>query len=315
MRRSFYSLSLLALVCSASAHALDGTSEQTQLGTGNQSSLTLSGSGSATTFQDGALNRVVVVQQDEGFGHVAQVEQRGEGNDLQLTQVLGNGSVAQIYQNGAGNQFVVNQEYYANTLDATATGHDNRLTVYQGSFGEATTVQTGDRNDITVSQFTAGYGGGTTLTQTGNDNVMALTQTSGQQFSGMVQFDQVGNFNQAVIDQGAEQGNLQFTQQGDGNVATIDQYGRAPTIRGRSVGNDNEVTLRQSFDDPVIDLVQEGNGNLANVDQSALYVTASVTQLGDANQASVQQLGGFAGGDSAVILQQGTANVATVLQQ
>ncbi|WP_434456294.1 hypothetical protein JQR85_12040 [Stutzerimonas urumqiensis] len=324
------SLSLLASLSATGAHAENNDAYLQQYGADNVSATLQTGDGNiaavtqygvlnqSQVLQTGVSNEVSVIQSEEGYQHVSQIEQQGDTNLIDLQQHMGSGSYATLYQEGTGNVFLIDQQYYANSLDAAAVGTGNRLEVMQFSYGSGETRQEGAGNRIGLRQEVYGYGGGAVLHQSGDRNQLDMTQIGGRYYTGTVYFDQVGADNQGRVRHGGGFNTFEFVQQGDRNSADITQLGRSSELHGRSEGDDNQVTLAQDFDGGAIDLLQQGDANLASVVQEAYYANASITQIGDANQASISQtMSDFLslGGDSATIIQQGNGNLANAVQQ
>jgi hypothetical protein len=97
----------------------------------------------------------------------------------------------------------------------------------------------------------------------------------------------------------------------------IRQGTRGSTLSGSTVGNDNSVDITQYSDNSRVEYSQEGDLNIAQIEQIGYQTNnvASLTQSGLANRALIAQGGESFNGNAASILQQGTANTATLIQQ
>lgn len=122
-----------------------------------------------------------------GNNNVSKLMQLGNGNTFTLTQTGDRNKVGDapggleparngyFKQDGDGNTFVGTQTDGA-VLDATSaqTGNDNEIDMVQGAGDVAKILQTGDFNDVFLSQM--GGGQNATILQTGNSNVATVSQ-------------------------------------------------------------------------------------------------------------------------------------------
>jgi hypothetical protein len=298
------------------------------------------------TSQQGTDNRVEVEQ--DGWDSRAEVSQAGESNVASVfQQPFDNGQLnAFIDQNGQGNESIVLQrDASISWTETSQTGQDNVARIEQHErMNSIAVTQIGERNITNASQD---YGSGAEILQTGNDNAVALNQSSSSYIS--TRIEQSGSFNEADVTQWAggrfPGGYVDLYQQGEGNQAQVrsgdawadvkfDQVGDANllevaqstingNVTGYSKGDFNVVDITQDGADTYVDIAQEGSDNMILVSQTGgiyYYVTddtGTISQTGTANFASLTQdhVGDDLGTNTASIMQNGVGNSATVTQR
>lgn len=95
------------------------------------------------------------------------------------------------------------------------------------------------------------------------------------------------------------------------------------SVTGYSLGENNSVDIVQNGDDSSLDIVQNGADNIIEASQSggvfynSTYDSGVISQTGTANFASLNQHSpdGDLGANSAIIMQNGIGNSATVTQR
>ena len=269
----------------------------------------------AQIVQTGSQNQASVYQANLDYSSVAQIDQLGTANLVELVQQDGNGNYAVLHQRGAGNVQQVDQTFYVNSLDARSEGNDNLIEVVQNGGGSAQLSQLGNGNRLDILQESPAYGSSARVTQDGDFNQAAVTQIGGRYYTGEVRLVQRGDSNSADVTQWAGFSTVEYTQEGAGNELDARQGTRSGLISGSSVGNDNRVNISQGYDGPVLEIAQTGSANEIDVVQDAAYGTASISQTGDANVAVLNQLTEFAAPPSAAIIQNGTGNSTSITQR
>lgn len=298
------------------------------------------------TSQQGTDNLVEVEQ--DGLDSRAEVSQTGESNAASVFQQPFDDGVVDAFidQDGQGNESIILQRNASiSRAETSQTGQNNVAQVEQHErMNSITVTQVGERN---VTNALQDYASGAEIRQTGNDNYVALNQSSGAYVSAGI--EQNGSFNEAEVTQSGggryPGGDVELYQQGEGNQAQVssgvawayvefDQIGNAnllnieqssinADVTGYSKGDFNTVDVTQNGDDVSVDIAQDGSDNIILVSQSGgvfynvTYDTGTISQTGTANFASLTQ--GHASDDlgtkTASITQNGVSNSATVTQR
>ena len=164
---------------------------------------------SATVEQTGQLNEAVIRQ--NGTANVGSVYQHdvAESNLTNLVQVGSDNNVvvyqgpdshfssARIYQEGAGNSIDVEQTWYANDLQTSSAGDNNRISAIQQGFAGGQAYQIGNNNSIILDQYGIYHGTTLAVYQVGDDNRASVEQGD----AGNIKLAQNGNLNTATISQ------------------------------------------------------------------------------------------------------------------
>lgn len=118
-----------------------------------------------------------LVDQIEGSGHRAEIEQQGGGNLALVAQGFGNGNTARVTQQGNDNYAVVTQGGSNNTVGfLDQLGNGNRVTLsQQGDSNSAWVAHYGDHNLLTLTQVDSFNTA--TVEQHGNTD-LDITQTN-----------------------------------------------------------------------------------------------------------------------------------------
>lgn len=249
------------------------------------------GTGSTTTInQDGDENEAYAHQDDTGS--TINITQDGTENKsavYQLPYYSASNNLANINQSGDENCSTALQNGDDNTLSATQSGSENKA--YQSQLG----------NGNTANLNQSGTNGSAIQIQNGNNNVNDLVfQTGNGNYS---EDNQVGNGN--VIFKGQQGGGNygRIDQTGDGNYTSFGQYGTNSKGYVQQIGDNNDMTMGQFA----------GDGNLAfsYQDDNNFGITQ---QYGDDNQALLVQKSQGGAGHNGYIYQNGTGNMADVLQ-
>lgn len=124
----------------------------------------------AHIVQTGSQNQASVYQANLDYSSVAQIDQLGTANLVELVQQDGNGNYATLHQRGAGNVQQVDQTFYVNSLDARSEGNDNLIEVVQNGGGSAQLNQLGNGNRLDILQESPAYGSSARVTQDGDFN-------------------------------------------------------------------------------------------------------------------------------------------------
>lgn len=132
-----------------------------------------------------------------------------------------------------------------------------------------------------------------------------------------VYVSQVGDGNQATVQQTAARASTTIVQSGSHNIAGIHQDGQATAVAHvRQIGSANDADIAQngSGGADLLRLTQTGSGNEARVSQGTEgrgINTAILSQLGQGNQASLTQQGQD---NQAALSQNGADNAMTATQ-
>ena len=232
----------------------------------------------------------------------------GNNNHATMTQTGGTGNYAEIAANSSDN-----------IAGITQVGARNWGSIGQGwigygsmSLNTATISQTGDRNVVSLAAgatFTPAIPGYTSdldglgIQQYGLHNTGTVTQTGSDNQAAIYQY---GSQNEGTIVQSTDFNKANLIQLGDGNSASITQ----------EFGNSNVVNLKQDGLDGEATILQHGTGNVVKglgLDVMATSFDGSdlnVDQFGTSNILNLKQEDGA----SATVYQNGTSNVATVIQ-
>ncbi|AUC82228.1 curlin [Lacinutrix sp. Bg11-31] len=248
----------------------------------------------ARTVQEGDSNMSGVRQKsgpDGSAGNSALNEQYGDMNSSKIKQV-GHNNYAQAAQKGD-----------ANKADQKQTGDSNAAYVDQGQnlYG-ITDGLTGPTLDVFADPLaTQGAGGPDSQAgmaiqrQTGNSNFAYASQygSDGEASNHAEQY-QVGNSNQAAIDQ-----NANGIANGGANYARQDQTGNSNVSFTGQNGRDHMAYSRQNGDFNIALASQKGNANLVSTFQEGEDNWAVSGQRGHDNQVLiVQKNDGISGGHS-----------------
>lgn len=315
---------------------IDNIAQQTQSGTIHRSFIRQNGTANgaltdqsgdagegsqASIEQIGTYNAAEVYQVHASSSGLASAEisQSGDSNSAYIEQLqyLGDlAATASVRQEGSGNQLEARQTWVNNQLDVVSLGQDNTVHVDQTGFSMADIQQTGAQNLVQLQQLSAGIGGGTaTVEQDGVANQANIYQTSGRYPAGDVMLQQSGTANLAQINTSDGHSLLNYAQRGAGNELTAHFSGHGSRIDGYSEGNDNQVAVSQVGDDNSLDIAQIGSDNLIDAYQGFHNHEALISQSGDGNQAILRQETLTYQGASASIVQNGSGNLASVVQQ
>lgn len=273
----------------------------------------------STAEQSGEANEVRIFQASTWSGHTASVAQEGQNNRAAIDQSEGDGAWLDSNQIGSANNLRVEQTGDMNSIGVSQEGVGNDAQLTQRWASGAGVVQRGTGNSLIADQISpSGMFSGIGVLQEGTDNRATISQGGGD-IGTFADLQQRGEANDAHITQGGD-GGVWVTQDGVVNRLDIDQSGISMNIYGSSTGDRNEVTIRQQDWNSGLSYEQTGNDNLLEIDQRGTmgtYVSADITQLGDFNQARVSQQSAVdgIGGNHATILQTGTGNLASAVQQ
>jgi hypothetical protein len=337
----------LLLVASGNLMANEHVAEIEQIGTGNiaeqiqsgtlqrsfvlqngndNSALTdqsgTSGEGSqASIEQIGTLNSAEVYQvhsSQPGLASAA-IYQTGSSNSAHVEQQESLGELsatATVRQEGSGNQLDARQIWVGNELNVVSVGQDNTVMIDQSGFSTASVQQSGIANRAQLEQLSFGIGGGfAVVEQEGTANQADIYQTSGRYPAGDVFLQQVGTDNIAQIRASDGYSTLDYAQRGTGNELYASFGGQGSSISGYSEGSYNLVEIAQVGDGNSLDIAQVGSYNQIDAYQGFHAHEALISQTGDSNQAFLRQETLSVGGHSASIVQNGSANIANVVQQ
>lgn len=334
------------LVANGSVLANDHVAEVEQYGISNIAEQTQSGAMQRSlVLQVGIENRVLTSQSGTSSeGGQAGVAQVGTANSAEIYQVNGsrpgmasadiyqagtsnNATLEQheyrdelavsaaLHQEGDGNQFDARQTWVGNDLDVVSIGQGNVVQVDQSGFSTAEIQQNGTANLVRLEQVSTGIGGGfAVVEQTGTANRADIYQYSGRYPAGDVFLDQVGDANIATIIAGSSYSTLDYAQRGTGNELDAYINGQNSSLTGYSEGEYNTVVSSQFGDNNKLDIAQVGSYNQIEAAQELYAHESLVSQTGNANRAFLRQ-GQSLGGNSAGIVQSGSSNLASILQQ
>jgi hypothetical protein len=316
---------------------IGSSSQQYQDGTGNLSRIAQSGDynnaqvrqrssfSEAVVTQDGHYNQARIYQGGSGWdrdsaggsGWRAEVVQLGNANQVTLQQDQGFGSGAYLHQEGNRNVHQLRQDGYPNRLEARSIGDDNRVVVDQiGGFGSSRVAQMGNANQVSIRQQAFSNHGAIEVTQQGFANQATITQNAVWRSVGTLELEQIGSSNSMTVDHSNGANRFRFTQDGVGNRLDAVQSGPVLGFGGYSIGNRNQVDVLQIYYDADLTISQIGDDNVIQTEQYGLHrKSASIDQLGNVNQAILSQTAGFTSNQLATIIQHGTGNQATALQQ
>lgn len=208
------------------------------------------------------------------------------------------------------------------TVNQTGLTHSVNISQVENALNSIEVTQIGESQSATISQRVPGTGntaltvqgdigglGGNALSilQSGSDNLSTIVQNSSANFA---QTSQVGDLNEAFVDQGFADGtgfggignNAFIRQVGNGNISTVEQNFSV-------AGGSNDADIFQISDANFASIGQEGFGNVAFIVQGDLggagSNTATVTQEGNGNLIAIGQNGTL---NEAVGFQQGNNN-------
>lgn len=280
------------------------------------------GDGSQARIEQTGVQHVAEIYQihasASGLGS-AEISQSGDSNAARVEQLRYSGDLAAnatVRQEGSGNLLDARQTWVNNQLEVVSLGQGNAVQVEQTGFSTTDIQQTGTANLLQLQQLSSGLGGGTaTVEQNGVANQADSQQTSGRYPAGDVILHQSGTANLAQISAGDGYSTLNYAQRGTGNELTAHFVGHGSHIDGYSEGIDNQVTVTQVGDDNRLDIAQIGSSNLIDAYQGFHNHEALISQSGDANQAILRQETLTYEGASASIVQNGSGNLANVIQQ
>ncbi|MEQ6249441.1 hypothetical protein ABMC89_11180 [Sulfitobacter sp. HNIBRBA3233] len=284
------------------------------------------GSGNKAGRSDGAI---LQFGRNTTLGNTLTIDQDGSNNAVGTGQVAAgeNTGFYQLNQSGPGSTATISQD-----SSGTAAALGNSIVkVYQrsetasasGSLLVAT--QTGDENEITsVSQrrngstdgSTAGRLGHTaTLSQTGNDNLIALVNQSGANQSAVLSITgnsngrgtlsglaAVGAADSSAVQSGSSNRLNYMVSDGDNNQFGFLQAGNGNSAEGLTIlGDRNELGIYQSGNTNTVSLAAvTGDDNVIGLTQNGVGNTASASIL---NGGSNNEFG---------IMQNGVTNVASL---
>jgi hypothetical protein len=227
----------------------------------------------------------------------AVVEQVGDSNNANVTQLLATAATALVVQ-GTDN-YKANNGVAVVKQDAGSTGEQavvlqhlngNNSNVYQNGVDErALTVQSGNGNAAAVTQ---------TGTGNGNPNFFGLGLTNGASAEPLG-VSLITNAPGLAADPNWVANNLTangyegvgILQVGDGNSATTIQGGANNTAVTIQVGNSNlgNITQSAAVTDGLALIATTGSNNIAGIAQGGANDTALIYQNGTWNQAYVTQ--------------------------
>jgi hypothetical protein len=169
---------------------------------------------------------------------------------------------------------------------------------------------------VQLEQVSFGIGGGfAVVEQDGTANQADIYQSSGRYPAGDVFLKQLGTANIAQIRAGDGYSTLDYTQRGTGNELNAHFSGQGSRISGYSEGSYNLVDIAQAGDDNSLDVAQVGSYNQIDAYQGFHVHEAFISQTGDNNQAFLRQETLSYDNASASIIQNGSGNIASVVQQ
>jgi len=289
-------------VSNSNQQGSDGTITVVQVGNDSSSISQLGGSSyehalvgqsnnyNSAGIQQGGVQELAVVNQEEGTGNSASIVQSGTGNNLYAPLLFPNAVEGP-------NNLVWSENVPS---DSVLPGTSTNYTIY-GPVG-AVVDQNGSNNVGNINQ--AGYQNFADVSQ-GNQDGSANNNGSISQAAGLYQSDalmyQDGQNNTAAINQ-AGSGTAYSTiwQIGTSNQGYSTQVGSEHSVIGQGTGADNAaVTSPVSNDYASVDqthgndasfVYQTGNNDTAYVAQNyTANATSTVTQGGSYNTASVHQ--------------------------
>jgi hypothetical protein len=220
---------------------------------------------SATSYQDGDLNRLSV-SQNGGNQSIQVTQTAGAHNQANLVQSTGS-TTAVVYQ-GDGGYHVLNslQTGGSSSLVASQYGIGNTIGNVQAASANsnsATFIQYGSGNYA----FNTQNGGGNnslSASQTGTNNQIYSTQSG---HNGSVIVQQSNSNNLFVSVQSGSNGGSDPA----GDRTDVNQYGFSGQVYGyqasNSVGTPNSMTVTQGGSYNVASYTQTGTGNVGNIKQ------------------------------------------------
>ncbi len=232
---------------------------------------------------------LALVGQAQAVDQTASIEQNGNNNTAEVTQLGGTYLWTELAQNGDSNEATVTQAGTNVSVEATQQGVANQLTATQEGFG--TWVRSHQEGEGNLQSIVQRSEGGVTayVYQYGVDNEAYVVQNDGDYNDGRI--NQHGQQNVLRLEQTYILNSLDATQEGTRNLANVRQTGHV-TAQINQTGLANDVDLQQgAYSRANAVISQTGEYNEASVSQSERSYDSSsdlyLTQTGASNKADV----------------------------
>ena len=309
-------LAILSLIAASGAYAQDQIQQSMQnassgtlppyeeAGASLQSSVTQKGNlNQAVSIQINSVDSRVKIEQEVSLniGLIHQentqdvnvlLQQTGNNNDGSVYMDTGSSdSNADMFQQGETNQasswHTASNNTYTLQLQSGAANLSLANQLNSSGYSVGFTRQQGENNSAYLFQFQSD-GSATALTQIGNSNLIASTQTgSGNGLSVL----QDGDYNVALAAP-AEPGILSSLQQsGEANSIDMVQSGSLNEFYYRQIGQSNLFEGHQEGAGHVATALTQGSQNYLSIGQAGISQKAVINQAGSSNSILLNQMG------------------------